>query len=154
MPWQCLSVCLSVRPSVFMDFSSTCFKISILNLVYTISRWHDMSSLTCITIGSLWHSLQPKAGQTHFGQSWPQKSRLILQIWYICGLLYTNVRFCANIVFGILAIIFACFGFFKVFLHVLRHEFKIWYKHEVGGVTRQVWVSFQLGHFDLLYKQK
>ena len=68
----------SVRPSVrprFPDFSSTCFEISIWNLVYTFSRWHDMSSLSCITIGSFWPSLQPKVGQTHFLQSWPHKSR-------------------------------------------------------------------------------
>ena len=72
------SVCPSVRPSVrprFPDFSSTCFEISIWNLVYTFSRWHDMSSLSCITIGSFWPSLQPKVGQTHFLQSWPHKSR-------------------------------------------------------------------------------
>ena len=73
MPWQCPSVhpsvCPSVRPSVrlrFPDFSSTCFEISIWNLVYTFSRWHDMSSLSCITIGSLWPSLQPKVDQTNF----------------------------------------------------------------------------------------
>ena len=68
----------NVRPSVrlrFPDISSTCFEISIWNLVYTFSRWHDISSLSCITIGSLWPSLQPKVGQTHFLQSWPHKSR-------------------------------------------------------------------------------
>ena len=76
------NVRLSLRPSVppsvrprFPDFSSTCFEISIWNLVYTFSRWHDMSSLSCITIGSFWPSLQPKVGQTHFLQSWPHKSR-------------------------------------------------------------------------------
>ena len=49
-----LSICPSVRPSVrprFPDFSSTCFEISIWNLVYTFSRWHDISSLSCITLG-------------------------------------------------------------------------------------------------------
>ena len=68
-PSVCPSVRLSVRPSVrprFTDFSSTCFEISIWNLVYTFSRWHDISSSSCITIGSLWPSLQPKVGQTHF----------------------------------------------------------------------------------------
>ena len=72
------SVCPSVRPSVrpsFPDFFSTCFEISIWNLVYAFSRWHDMSSLSFITIGSLWPSLQPKVGQTQFLQSWPYKSR-------------------------------------------------------------------------------
>ena len=78
MLWQCPSVCPSVRPSVrpsFPDFFSTCFEISIWNLVYGFSRWHDMSSLSFITIGSLWPSLQPKVGQTQFLQSWPYKSR-------------------------------------------------------------------------------
>ena len=78
MPWQCPSVRPSVRPSIrprFLDFSSTCFEISIWNLVYAFSRWHDMSSLSCITIGSIWLSLQPKVGQTYFLQSWPHKSR-------------------------------------------------------------------------------
>ena len=68
-PSVCPSVRLSVRPSVrprFPDFSSTCFEISIWNLVYAFSRWHDMSSLSCITIGSIWPSLQPKVGQTYF----------------------------------------------------------------------------------------
>ena len=77
MPWQCPSVRPSVCPSVrpgFPDFSSTCFEISIWNLVYTFSKWHDMSSLSWITIGSLWPSLQPKVGKTHFLQSWPHKS--------------------------------------------------------------------------------
>ena len=59
------SVCPSVLPH-FPYFSSTCFEISIWNLVYTFSRWHDMLSSSCITIGSLWPSLQPKVGQTHF----------------------------------------------------------------------------------------
>ena len=64
----------SVRPR-FPDFSSTCFEISISNLVYTFNRWHDISSFSCSIIGLLWPSLQPKVGQTHFLQSWPHKSR-------------------------------------------------------------------------------
>ena len=69
-----LSVCPSVCPS-FLDFFSTCFQISFSNLVYTFSRWHDMSSLSFIIVGSLGLSLQPKVGQTHFLQSWTRKSR-------------------------------------------------------------------------------
>ena len=66
--------------------------------------------------------------------------------------------FCKNRFFGILAIIFARFGFcevFRAFLrHVLRYHFETWYIHLVGSVTRQVRVSFQSGHFDLLYSPK
>ena len=66
--------------------------------------------------------------------------------------------FCEDIIFIILAIIFARFGFFEFFrdffLHVLRYQFEILYIHAVGGVTRQVRVSFQSGHFNLLYSQK
>ena len=66
--------------------------------------------------------------------------------------------FCKNRIFGISAIIFARFGFCEVFraffLHVLRYHFETWYIHLIGRVTRQVRVSFQSEHFDLLYSQK
>ena len=48
------SVRLSVHPSEFSGLFSTHFEISILNLVYTFSGWHDMLSLSFITIRSLW----------------------------------------------------------------------------------------------------
>ena len=55
-----MSVCPSVRPSVrpseFSGLFATCFEISIWNMVYAFSRWHDMSSLSFIAIGSLWPS--------------------------------------------------------------------------------------------------
>ena len=66
--WQCPSVCPSVRPSVCPSVRPRFPEILIWNLVYALSRWHDMSSLSCITIGSRWPSLQPKVGQTHFLQ--------------------------------------------------------------------------------------
>ena len=40
------------------------------------------------------------------------------------------------------------------FVDVVRYQFATWQIHLVGGVTRQVRVSFQSGHFDLLYRQK
>ena len=43
---------------------------------------------------------------------------------------------------------------FSGHVHVVRYQFETWHIHLVGGVTRQVWVSFQSGHFDLLYSQK
>ena len=69
--WKTDVLCYgNVRPSVrvFRTFFSTCFEISIWNLVYAFSRWHDMSSLSFITIGSFWPSLHPNIGQTQFLQ--------------------------------------------------------------------------------------
>ena len=40
------------------------------------------------------------------------------------------------------------------FVHVVRYQFETWHIHLVGGVTGQVRVSFESGHFDLLYCQK
>ena len=75
-----------------------------------------------------------------------------------CILLNIISVFCKNIILRILAIIFVRFGFFEVFraffLHVLRYQFETSYIHAVGGVTLQVQVSYQSGHFDLLYRQK
>ena len=75
-----------------------------------------------------------------------------------CILLDISSVFCKNTIFRILAIIFVRFGFFEVFraffLQVLRYQFETWYIHAVGGITRQVRVSFQSGHFDLLYSKK
>ena len=40
------------------------------------------------------------------------------------------------------------------FQRALRYQFETWYMHSVGGTTCRVWVSSQLGHFDLVYSQK
>ena len=40
------------------------------------------------------------------------------------------------------------------FQRALRYQFETWYIHSVGGTTCRVWVSSQLGHFDLVYSQK
>ena len=40
------------------------------------------------------------------------------------------------------------------FQRALRYQFQTWYMHSVGGTTCRVWVSSQLGHFDLVYSQK
>ena len=40
------------------------------------------------------------------------------------------------------------------FQRALRYQFETWYMHLVGGTTCRVWVSSQLGHFDLVYSQK
>ena len=63
-----------------------------------------------------------------------------------CILLDISSILCKNRIFGILAIIFARFGFCGVlrafFLHVLRYQFETWYIHLVGSVTCQIRVSF------------
>ena len=49
----------------FPGFFSTCFEISVWNLVYTCSRWCYTSSSSFIPIETLWPTLQPKIGQSH-----------------------------------------------------------------------------------------
>ena len=39
------------------------------------------------------------------------------------------------------------------FQHALRYQIETWYMHLVGDTTCRVWVSSQLGHFDLVYSQ-
>ena len=39
------------------------------------------------------------------------------------------------------------------FQRALRYQFQTWYMHLVGDTTCRVWVSSQLGHFDLVYSQ-
>ena len=113
-----LSVCPSVHPSEFSGLFATCFQIYFSNLVYTFSRWHDMSSLSFIIIGSLWPSLQPKVDQTHFLQSWTHKSREICQIWYVGCPLYTprhKFRFIQKCYFQNFGDYFCAFWIFSVF---------------------------------------
>ena len=77
-----------------------------------------------------------------------------------CIFLDISSVFCKNHISEILAINFVRFGFCEVFraffLHVSRYHYETWYIHLVGSVTHQhqVQVSFQSGHFDLLYSQK
>ena len=163
MPWQCPSVCPSVRPSVrvFRTFLQHALR-------YQFETWyiHSVGGKTC----RVWVASQ--LGQ--FDLVYSQKlvkpifcnHGLINQDKFFkfgtqvacCILLDISSGFCKNIIFRILAIIFVRFGFFEVFraffLHVLRYQFETWYVHAVGGVTRQVRVAFQSGHFDLLYSQK
>ena len=148
MPWQCPSV------RVFRNFL-TCFEISVWNLVI-----HSVGGTTCrVWVSSHWHKLQLQVDKTHFLQSWPHKSRKILQIWYIGGPLYTSrhrSRFLSY--FWNLGDYFRAFWIFRnfpfFFLHVSRCQLETWYILTVGGVTRQVRVSFQSGHFELPYSQK
>ena len=60
----CSNVCLSAFSGLFFNML---WDINLKLGIYTCGRWHDMSSLSCIAIGSFWPSLQPKVGQSHFG---------------------------------------------------------------------------------------
>ena len=164
MLWQCPSVCPPVRPSVrpsFPDFFQRALR-------YQFETWymHPVGGTTC----RVWVSSQ----LGHFDLVYSQKQvklnfcnrGLINQGKFFkfgtnmarCILLDISSVFCKNRIFGILAIIFARFGFCEVFRtffqRALRYQFETWYMHSVGGTTCRVWVSSQLGHFDLVYSQK
>ena len=66
----------------FPSFFSTCFEISVWNLVYTCSRWCYTSSSSFIPIGTLWPTLQPKIGQSHLSAFMALKIIQRPQIWY------------------------------------------------------------------------
>ena len=58
----------------FPGFFSTCFGISVWNLVYTCSRWCYTSSSSFVRIGTLWPTLQAKIGQSHLSAFMALKS--------------------------------------------------------------------------------
>ena len=60
--------------SKFSGLFSTCFEISVWNLVYTCSMWCYTSSSSFIPIGTLWSTLQPKIGQSHLSAFMALKS--------------------------------------------------------------------------------
>ena len=105
----------SVRPSAFSGLSSTCFEIYIRNLVYTFSRWHDISSLSCITIVSLWPTLQPKVGQTHLFAIMASEIKInssnLVHRWPAVYSSPLAPSYSENNISGMLAIIFERLGF-------------------------------------------
>ena len=68
--------------SKFSGLFSTCFEISVWNLVYTCSRWCYTSSSSFIPIGTLWPTLQPKIGQSPLSAFMALKIIQRPQIWY------------------------------------------------------------------------
>ena len=153
MPWQCPCVHSSVRASIrppIPDFSLLCSEISIWCLVYTLSRWHDMSSVSCITIGSLWPSLQPKVCQTHFcNHGLINQDKFFKFDTHVacCILLDISSVFWKKKYFGdYFCAFWISRSFSGFFLHVLGFRFETWYIHAVGGVARQIRVSFQSRH--------
>ena len=152
----------------FPGFCSTCFEISIWNSVYTCSRWCYTSSSSFIPIGTLWPTLQPKIVQSHLS------AFMALKIIYRPQILYTHL-YCEcldpywfsswlgnfwpsggqkHLKGGVTRAPSQWKVFRTFFVHVWRYQFETWHIHLVGGVTRQVRVSFQSGHFDILYIQK
>ena len=75
-------VILAIIFARFPGFFSTCFEISVWNLVYTCSRWCYTSRSSFIPIGTLWPTLQPKIGQSHLSALMAWKIIQRPQIWY------------------------------------------------------------------------
>ena len=131
------SVRLSVRPCVFSGLFFR-FGILIWNLVCTFSRWHDMSSLSFITMMSLWPTLQPKVGQTHFFFNHGLKNQVksfkfgTMVARYILPDI-SSVFFFQNSYLWNFGDYFCVFWIFRsfsgFFLHVLRYRFETWYIH-------------------------
>ena len=116
-----------VHPSTFSGLFSICFEISIWSLIYIFSRWH-MSSFTAKSISNLIFCNDGLVHQDKFFKFSTEVGRCMpVDIISIS---------CKSHIFGVLAIIFARFGFFEVFrafvLHVLR--LVTWYIHQVGSV--------------------
>ena len=153
---------------VFRAFFSSCFEISIWNVVYTCSTWCYTSSSSFIPIGTLWPTLEPKIGQSHLSAFMALRIKERAQIWYkhlYCECLdpYWFSSSMGNfwpsggqkhLKGGVSRAPSRRKVFRTFFVHVSRYEFETWYIHLVGGVTCQVRVSFQSGHFDLLYSPK
>ena len=140
---------------VFWTFC-TCFKISILNLVYAFSRQHHTLSL--ITFRSLWPTLQPIMGQSHFFSFMVSKNIKSLYIWYThlyikCldpyWFFFMVGHFLAlgwpqTLGKGILAQLPVSGKFSELFVYfLLRYKLTTWYIQPVGGKTHWVWVSLQ-----------
>ena len=115
----CYAVAMSIRrrtvcPSVFRTFVQHVLR-------YQFETWymHSIGGTTCFlwVSSEFWPALRPKVQQTHFWQSWPHKSISILQIMYICGLLYTSRSlFCKKNHFRHFGDYFSAFWIFQIFL--------------------------------------
>ena len=66
----------------FPGFFSTCFEISVWNLVYTCSSRCSTSSSSFIPIGTICPTLQPKKVQSHLSALMALKIIQGPQIWY------------------------------------------------------------------------
>ena len=110
--WQCLSVCLSVRPSirVFQTFFNILWDINL--------KRHEEFEFHRNRV--IWSTSTPRNKSNTFLQLWPQKSSWILQIWYIGSPLYTsrhNLRFVQKSYFRNFGDYFSAFWIFRIFLH-------------------------------------
>ena len=122
------AIVMSLRSS-FPGYFSTCFEIPISNLVYILSRQHDMSRFSFITIGSFWHILLLKICQTKFFQSLlPRKLIYICQIGYMGSprnILPHKFFVCKNRIFRILVVIISRFWISKTFSGLFSACYKI-----------------------------
>ena len=165
----------------FPGFFSTCFEISVWNLVYTCSRWCYTSSSNFIPIWTLWPTLQPKIGQSH------------LSAFIAVKIIYRGLKFGTHTeIVSVLTPIDFChvwefFGplgdkntgkggvssatsqwhevwvssesgldlplksFLDFFLNVLPYQLESWFIHWVGCTTYWVHVSLEWDPYDLLH---
>ena len=137
MPWQCLSVCLSIRLSVhvFRTFLQHALR-------YQFETWyiHSIGGMTC------WVASQLGLFDLVYSPKWVKpifcnhgligliayRSRQILQIWYTGGLLYSSRhKFCffVTILFSefwqlFLRVFFFFFTFSRLFFYMF--EIAVW----------------------------
>ena len=127
----------------FYMFRDICFKRGI----YICSRWCYTSSSSFIPIGTLWPILPPKIGQSHLSAFMASD---FCHGWAISGPLADK----NHLKGGVTRAPSQGKVFRTLYVHVFTNQFETWHIHPVGGVTRQVQVSFQSGHFDIFYSQK
>ena len=118
-----------------------------------------MSSSSFIPIGTLWPTLQPKIGQSHFSAFQASKLYRGLRFGthtYIVSVLTTTDFRHGWAIFGPLADKKHSEGgvsrapsqrkvFWTFFQHALRYQFETWYIHLVGSATHQVKIFITVG---------
>ena len=145
---------------IFSKFSGlfcTCFEKSVWILVYTCNRWCYTSSSIFIPIETLWPTLQPKIGQSNLSALMASDLVHTLILWLSWSLLIFVMveQFMAlwrtkHLKGGVARAPSQRKMFRTFFVHVLIYQFETWHIHLVGGVTRQVRVSFQSGYSEHL----
>ena len=168
MPWQCPSVCPSVRLQLM---TSCCIKFANIQWIYftiwekgkeelsplqyhfkslhIISRHYKKSLLR----SQIYHGYEELSTDTNYPiwrrQKLPymKKTRKKKQVCGAACFMAAEIKFSEDVRPSVRV-------FWTFLQHALRYQFETWYIHSVGGMTCRVWVASQMGHFDLVYSQK